>query len=202
VELLGMAARTAETATIATNTSSLSVSRLGEAIGAAERTLGTHYWNPPLLMPLVELVRGDDTDDSRFEAMREQLVALGKRPVLVEDVPGFVWNRLQLALLREALWVVENGVASAAAVDEVVRMGHGRRWRLTGPFETAALGGAHVFETVAANLFPLLDTATTIGDLGRWLPSDPDRLEFLRQRRFEELAAELRRDREAPPSSP
>jgi 3-hydroxyacyl-CoA dehydrogenase len=88
-------------ATIASNTSSLSISELGRLAGAAERTLGTHYWNPPLLMPLVEVIAGDRTERSRLDAAIATLRGLGKQPVLVaRDVPGFVWNRLQLALVR------------------------------------------------------------------------------------------------------
>ena len=97
VELLEHAARAFPTATIASNTSSLSITQLGEAAGAPERTLGTHYWNPPLLLPLVEVTAGEHTEPERIERMVATLTKLGKRPVRVEkDVPGFVWNRLQL----------------------------------------------------------------------------------------------------------
>jgi len=197
VALLGPVARALPDATIATNTSSLSIGTLGESIDAPERTLGTHYWNPPLLMPLVEVTRGPRTEPARVEAVLVTLRAAGKRPVEVaRDVPGFVWNRLQFALLREALWLVEEGVATPEAVDEVVRDGLARRWRMTGPFETAALGGAGTFAAVAANLFPVLSDAAAGDDLPRWAPDDAARLAGLAARRDAELAAELRRDRE------
>jgi 3-hydroxybutyryl-CoA dehydrogenase len=196
-QLLGEVARRLPDATLATNTSSLSIAAIGEAIGAPERTIGTHYWNPPLLMPLVEVIRGPRLDDARLTAVLSTLRAIGKRPVVVRsDVPGFVWNRLQFALLREAVWLADQGVADPATIDEIVRDGLARRWRLTGPFETAALGGAETFATVAANLLPELSTATTAPSLARWAAAAAGRLDGLAERRDAELAAELRRDRE------
>jgi 3-hydroxybutyryl-CoA dehydrogenase len=193
-EVLGRAAEQFPEAVLATNTSSLGITRLGRALGAGRRTLGTHYWNPPLLMPLVELVAGEDTSGEVVDDLERVLRDLGKRPVRVKDVPGFAWNRLQLALLREAVWLVEHGVATPETVDEIVRAGLARRWRLTGPFETAALGGAETFERVAANLFPLLSDAARIDGLERWVPSDAETLDAARQRRDAELADELRRE--------
>src|SRR5215213_6330075 len=111
-------------AIVASNTSSIPITAIGAAIDADQRTVGVHYWNPPLLMPMVEIIRGDETAEGVVTEMTTTLRALGKRPVLVDrDVQGFAWNRLQLALLREAVWLVENGVASPATVDEIVRDG-------------------------------------------------------------------------------
>lgn len=195
-EWLGRAGAAFEAAVLASNTSSLSITGLGKAAGAPGRTIGTHYWNPPLLMPLVEVIRGEGTDPDVVARVAGWLATLGKRPVLVEqDVPGFVWNRLQNALLREAVWIVEHGVATPETVDEIVRRGLARRWRLTGPFATAALGGADTFERVARIVFPHLSHAEAITDLGRWLPEPNEELDALRVRRDAELAAELRRDR-------
>jgi 3-hydroxybutyryl-CoA dehydrogenase len=190
--LAPLAARFAD-ATFASNTSSLRISDLGTAIDAPERTLGTHYWNPPLLMPLVELVPGADTAPDRIDRIEALLCALGKRPVRVLDVPGFAWNRLQFALLREALWLVRNQVATAEDVEEIVRSGLARRWRLIGPFATLALGGPSTFERVADNLFPLLSADTEAGDLTRFAVSaeEADRIRAFRDRG---LAAELGRD--------
>ncbi|MCL4290154.1 MAG: 3-hydroxyacyl-CoA dehydrogenase family protein [Thermoleophilia bacterium] len=194
-EVLGRAAAAFPNGVVATNTSSLSVTALGEAIGAPERTLGTHYWNPPLLMPLVELVAGDATAAEALDGVEGALRALGKRPVRVHDVPGFVWNRLQLALLREAVWVVEHGVATPEAVDEIVRSGLARRWRSTGPFETVGLGGAATFGRVAANLFPVLSGAQRAGGLARWTPKEPGALAAAKARRDAALAGEIHRER-------
>ena len=157
-------------AVIASNTSSLSIGEIGEACGAPERTVGTHYWNPPLLMPLVEVIAGPHSRPEAVELARAAVAGCGKRPVLVQrDVPGFIWNRLQHALLREALWIVDNGVATPEAVDEVVRFGNARRWEHVGPFAAAALGGIGTWQRVAGELFPVLSNAHDAGDLERAL---------------------------------
>jgi 3-hydroxybutyryl-CoA dehydrogenase len=184
-------------AIVASNTSSIPITAIGAAIEAGERTVGAHYWNPPLLMPMVEVIRGDETAETVVAEMTANLRALGKRPVLVDrDVQGFAWNRLQLALLREAVWLVENGVASPTTVDEIVRDGLARRWRYTGPFQTAALGGAATFERVANLLWPALSTATSLENLRQWLDESPETTEPLRERRDRGLAADMQADLE------
>lgn len=184
-------------AIVASNTSSIPITAIGAAIEAGERTVGAHYWNPPLLMPMVEVIRGDETADDVVDEMTATLRSLGKRPVLVDrDVQGFAWNRLQLALLREAVWLVENGIASPETVDEIVRDGLARRWRYTGPFQTAALGGAETFEQVAMLLWPALSRAASLHDLRRWLDESPETTGPLRERRDRGLAADMRADRE------
>jgi 3-hydroxybutyryl-CoA dehydrogenase len=184
-------------AILASNTSSIPLTELGDAIGAPERVVGTHYWNPPLLMPPVEIIAGEQTRPEVVTRVWATLESLGKEPVLVErDVPGFIWNRLQFALLREVLWLVDNGVASPETIDRVVRSGLARRLRHTGPFDTIALGGAHSWARVAETLFPLLSSATEPPDLERWLDQDPAHLDAVRARRDRGLAAELRRSGE------
>jgi 3-hydroxybutyryl-CoA dehydrogenase len=180
-------------AILASNTSSISITALGEAAGAGERIVGTHYWNPPLLMPLVEVVAGDRTPVALRERVTALLRAIGKRPVILDhEVPGLLWNRLQLAVLRECLWLVEHGVATPQAIDEVMRDGLARRWRLTGPFETVGLGGARTFDAIAENLFPVLADATAGSGFAEHVPTDPQLLVALRERRDDALAAELR----------
>jgi 3-hydroxybutyryl-CoA dehydrogenase len=192
-------------AILASNTSSLGITLLGERAGAAERFLGMHYANPPMLVPIVELVAGARTDRRCLDVARSALASIGKQVVTVEhEVPGFIFNRLQFALLREALWLADEGVAAPAVIDEVVRSGLARRWRLTGPFETASLGGLDTFQSCAANLFPTLSAAREPGVLGRWVTSvvDGQYDAALRlSRRDQALATELRDDRErvAPP---
>ena len=147
-------------AVIASNTSSLSIGEIGEACGAPERTVGTHYWNPPLLMPLVEVIAGPDTRPRQWSwRARPSRAAASDRCCVQRDVPGFIWNRLQHALLREALWIIDNGVATPEAVDEVVRFGNARRWEHVGPFAAAALGGIGTWQRVAGELFPVLSNA-------------------------------------------
>lgn len=183
-------------AVIATNTSSLSISALGEAIDAATRVIGMHYWNPPLLMPLVEVVAGRDTSRATVAFACELVRTLGKRPIMVSrEVPGFVWNRLQFALLREALWLVEEGVATAEAIDEVVRDGLARRLRYTGPFQTVSLGGIETFRQIADALFPVLSSLQEASGLSRHVPLEQSELIELRRRRDAGLARDLRDDR-------
>jgi 3-hydroxybutyryl-CoA dehydrogenase len=198
-EVLGPLAARHPGAIVASNTSSISIGALGEAAGVSERIVGTHYWNPPLLMPLVEVLAGPRTPLALRERVEALLRAIGKRPVVLEhEVDGLLWNRLQLAVLRESLWLVEQGVATPETIDEVMRDGLARRWRLTGPFETVGLGGAATFDAIAANLFQVLSDAKTGSSFASHVPGDPQLLAALRERRDTALAAELRTEREEP----
>lgn len=194
-ELLGAVARACPDAILGSNTSSLPITAIAAAAGAPTRTVGTHYWNPPLLMPLVELVAGEATAPDVVERMRGVLVELGKHPVVARrDIPGFLWNRLQFALLREMTWLVENGVAAAEEIDEVVRLGLARRYSHVGVFEAIALGGVETWQRVGKSLLPELSTAQELPDLHPLLPpADAGAA----ARRDAALAGELRRDRGA-----
>jgi 3-hydroxybutyryl-CoA dehydrogenase len=194
--LLGAIGEASQGAVLATNTSSLSVTELGERVGAPERTVGTHYWNPPLLMPLVEVVAGARTDPNVVECVTDTLRALGKRPVHVQDVPGFAWNRLQMAVLREAVALVEEGVASSPAiVDEILTHGLARRWRHIGFFQAIALGGVETWQQTAANLLPLISSATEIPELGGWVRDGDSELAAVAARRDQGLARDLLEER-------
>ena len=196
VALLRDVAHRLPDATLASNTSSISIDSLGEGCGEPGRTVGLHYWNPPLIMPLVELISGPQTNPAHVTRLADEVRTIGKRPMLVDrDVPGFVWNRLQLALLREAVWIVENGVAAPEVVDEIVRDGLARRWRYTGPFATAALGGPATFTRVAGNLWPVLSTATEVHDLAQWLRHSPEALAEIKAARDAGLLHDLKRER-------
>jgi 3-hydroxybutyryl-CoA dehydrogenase len=180
---------------IATNTSSLSISAIGEAIGAPERTVGTHYLNPPLLMPTVEVIAGERTAPETVSLARETLVALGKLPLVVRrDVPGFVWNRLQFALVRECAWLVERGVASAEDVDTVVREGLARRWRRVGPLRAVALGGIDTWNRSGRSIVPDLSNARELPDLASVAITDGNLSEDVAARDGA-LARELREER-------
>ncbi len=182
-------------AVVATNTSSLSIAAVGDAIGAIERTVGTHYLNPPLLMPPVEVIAGARTSAATLAFARDTIAALGKLPVVVRrDVPGFVWNRLQFALVRECVWLVEHGVASVGDVDTVVREGLARRWRRVGPLRSIALGGIDTWNRSGANIVPALSTASELPDLGAIALAGGDLAEDA-ARRDAALAAELRAER-------
>jgi len=177
---------------VATNTSSLSISALGDAIGAPERTVGTHYLNPPLLMPPVEVVPGERTTPETVDLACTTVASLGKLPIVVRrDVPGFVWNRLQFALVRECAWLVANGVASREDVDTVVREGLARRWRRVGPLRAIALGGIETWNVAGQNIVPELSTANALPDLAGLAITGGD-ARFDAAARDVALAAELR----------
>jgi 3-hydroxybutyryl-CoA dehydrogenase len=152
-DVLDAAARSAPQAILCSNTSSIPITTLGEAARAPERTLGTHYANPAILMPAVEVIPGARTERRHVDTMVDLLRDMGKEPILAPDIPGFIWNRLQFALLREATrLVVEHGVAPEH-VDIAMKRALGRRWSLIGPFETMALGGRETFLRIARLLF-------------------------------------------------
>src|ERR1022692_4172004 len=123
-------------AVLASNTSGMSISAIAARCARPERGLTTHFWNPPHLMPLVEIVRGEKTSESVAEAVRTLLVACGKTPVVVKkDRPGQLGNRLQMALMREAAYIVAEGIADADDVDTVVKNGFGLRMPAYGTLE-------------------------------------------------------------------
>ncbi|MBM3935207.1 MAG: 3-hydroxyacyl-CoA dehydrogenase family protein [SAR202 cluster bacterium] len=151
---------------LASNSSAIMPSALAQATGRPEKVIDTHYINPPYLVPLVEVVRGPDTSDETADAVMSFLREIGKRPILIErEVPGFVASRLQAALLREALWLVQNGVASAADVDRAIKDSLGRRWAVAGVFEVLELAGWDLLAAIAANLFPHLADDKEVPDV-------------------------------------
>lgn len=127
---------------IATNTSVMSITEIAQKTNIKSRVVGTHFWNPPYLIPLVEVIKSDYTSDEIFDVTYELLKKANKKPVKVnKDVPGFLANRLQHALWREAISIVENGIADAATVDEAVKYGFGLRLPVLGPMENADMVG-------------------------------------------------------------
>lgn len=151
-------------AVLASNTSGIPITELGEFVSDPERVVGCHWWNPPYLLPLVEVTRGEETADSIVERTVGYVEGVGRDPIVVErDVPGFVWNRIQFAVMRECTHLVEEGVASLEDVERAVRDGYALRTAAVGPFETADLSGVDLFRDVADDLFPHLSTATEAG---------------------------------------
>lgn len=155
-------------------------SRLVARVKRRERVVAAHFWNPPQLIPLVEVCAGPETAPDVVPWVCEVLRAAGKEPVVLErEIDGFIGNRLQFALLREALALWAAGVASAEAIDLAVKASFGRRLAVTGPLESADLGGLDTFHAFAAFLFPSLDRSAeppaAMGDLAlqghRGLPS-------------------------------
>ncbi len=140
---------------LASNTSTLSPSELASVTQRPGKVLVTHYFNPPYLIPLVEIVRGQKTSDETVTTICALLEKVGKRPVIVQkEVPGFIANRLQVALLREALWLVERGVASAQDVDTVIKTSFGRRWAVAGVFEVFEIAGWDLLSSIASEIVP------------------------------------------------
>lgn len=121
---------------LATNTSGLSVTDIASKCARPERVMTTHFWNPPHLMPLVEIVLGAFTSRAIAEQVRELLIACGKVPVMVKrDTPGQLGNRLQMALVREAIHIVQEGIADVEDVDLAAMSGFGLRLPMYGIFE-------------------------------------------------------------------
>lgn len=157
-ELLQQAAtRTGADVPLASSSSAIAASRIADGLDAAvaARIVVGHPGNPPYLLPVIEVVPSPATSDAITERATEVYRAAGLRPVLVRrEVEGFLFNRLQGALLREAYCLVRDGVASVDDVDEVVRSGLGRRWALIGPFETSDLNTRGGIESHAAKMGP------------------------------------------------
>jgi 3-hydroxybutyryl-CoA dehydrogenase len=157
-------------ALLATNTSSLSIGALAEAVARPGRFAGFHFLNPAQLTGVVEVVPGPATRMTTVDrlaryARRMDKIAL----VLRRDIPGFIWNRIQFAVLRECLYLLREGFADAESIDAAVSDGLAPRWTATGPFATVDLGGLDTFRRAAAHLFPLL---ADDGDLHRGLERD------------------------------
>ena len=150
-------------AIIATNTSGLSINKLASAVTGPQRFLGMHWFNPPTLIPLIEIIKNDATDPAVARAIYDLAVAIGKKPAIVErDVPGFAANRIQLAVVREVCSMVSKGVISPEGADAVMKYGLGFRWACLGPLETLDFGGIDVFEHVSEYLMPDLEDSHAV----------------------------------------
>lgn len=174
---LALAASMKPDALVASNTSTFALQTLAQDLPFADRFVIAHFFNPAHLIPLVEIVGLPATPAARIEELVSLLRACGKTPVVLNrDVPGFIANRLQAALMREACYLLESGVADAGQIDAAVREGLGLRWAFKGPFEIADLGGLDIWTKVTGHLFPELgggiDTPASIrekaerGELG------------------------------------
>lgn len=151
---------------LASNTSAISITQISEALKVKGRFMGTHFWNPPHVLPCVEVIKGRHTDERAFETVYALLEKVGKVPVRVhKDVPGFLGNRLQHAMWREAVSLCENGVAGAEDIDKVVKYGFGARMPFIGPLETADLAGLKLTHDIHQYLFPYLENTQTASPL-------------------------------------
>jgi len=144
---------------LASNTSVIPITKIMEGLQHRERALGTHWWNPPYLVPLVEVIGTQWTSQTAIEQTMSLHRAIGKTPVHVKkDVAGFVGNRLQHALWREAISLVENGICDAETVDTVIKASFGRRLAVLGPLENADLVGTDLTLAIHKTVLPEIDS--------------------------------------------
>jgi len=162
-------------AILATNTSSISITRLAARTKRPEAVIGMHFMNPVPLMPLVEIIRGLATSQATYDAVEAATRRLGKTPVEVNDAPGFVSNRVLMPMINEAIFCLHEGVGTAAAIDEVMKLGMNHPM---GPLTLADFIGLDVCLAILDVLHtglgdpkyracPLLRRMVTAGHLGR-----------------------------------
>lgn len=194
----------------ATDSSGLSPTEVASVLKHPERFVVAHFWNPPHLIPLVEVVPGKQTTQEVVDITWQLMEKIGKKPVaLLKEAPGFVGNRLQFALLREALYCVKEGIATPEAVDTVCKYSIGRRLSVTGPLETADLGGLDIFYNISAYLnadladdkdgSAIMKKCVDEGNLGAktgtgLYPWKPEELAEIKRKREEILIEWLKKD--------
>lgn len=145
-------------AILASNSSVIPITRIAAGLASADRMVGTHWWNPAPLIPLVEVIQGAETSDATIAATMTLLRSIGKQPAFIrKDVPGFVANRLQHALWREAIAMVAEGICDAATLDACVRDSFGLRLAVLGPLENADLVGLDLTLDIHRTIIPELD---------------------------------------------
>jgi 3-hydroxybutyryl-CoA dehydrogenase len=144
---------------LASNTSVIPITDIMQGLQRRERALGTHWWNPPFLVPLVEVIETQWTTPEAVAFTMKLHAEAGKRPAHVKkDVPGFIGNRLQHALWREAVSLVENGVCDAETVDTVIKAAFGRRLAVLGPLENADMVGTDLTLAIHKTVLPAIDS--------------------------------------------
>jgi 3-hydroxybutyryl-CoA dehydrogenase len=155
-------------AILTTNTSGLSITQIGSVVSNQARFVGMHWWNPPHIMPLVEVIKGDNSADEACQITIDLCRKIGKSPVFVKkDIPGFIGNRIQYALIRETLHLIQAGVADAEDIDTVIKMGPGARWALFGPIEVADMQGLDIINFISDYLLKELSDADRSPDFLR-----------------------------------
>lgn len=184
----------------ASSTSGLSPTLIAEKLKHKNRFVVAHFWNPPHLIPLVEVVPGKHTSQDAIDVTSKLMEKVGKKPVVLnKEALGFIGNRLQFAMLREALCLIESGIASKEAVDTTIKYALGRRLSITGPFESADLGGLDIINNIATYLFedlcntsdvsPILSELIERGNLGaksgfgfyKWTEEELNRITEIRE---------------------
>jgi len=144
---------------LASNTSVIPITDIMRGLARRERALGTHWWNPPFLVPLVEVIGTEWTAPAVIDWTMNLHTAAGKTPAHVKkDVPGFIGNRLQHALWREAIALVEHGICDAETVDTVIKAAFGRRLAVLGPLENADMVGTDLTLAIHKTVLPAIDS--------------------------------------------
>jgi 3-hydroxybutyryl-CoA dehydrogenase len=142
---------------ISSNTSTFPLKELTQRAKNPERFIITHFFNPPQLVPLVEIVKVDNTDEKVIKVTYDLMKEIGRSPVLLQkEVPGFIVNRIQVAMLREAFHLMEIGVATAEDIDTVMKGSMGFKWAFCGPMESQDLAGLQTTKYMVENLLPEL----------------------------------------------
>jgi 3-hydroxybutyryl-CoA dehydrogenase len=196
----------------ATNTSGLKISDIGKYLNFKERLIGTHFYTPAHIIPLVEVVQTEETSPEVVSATMDFLKRVNKKPVHIKkEVPGFIGNRIQSAIAREALSLLQKGVATAEDIDEVVRWSIGLRLVLTGPIEQRDINGLDIHYDIASYLYQdlesngkppgILEEKVKSGQLGlktgegfyQWSETDRERVTETRNTHFMELLEWLKR---------
>ena len=195
---------------LASNTTAQMPSQIGAFTQRQNQILNTHYFNPPYLIPLVELIRSPKTSDETLQVAYDLMVKIGKTPAVIQkEVPGFVGPRLQAAVIREAFSIVERGIATAEDVDLVVRNSFGRRLSVAGPFQVFELAGWDLVLAAFEELYKDLNSASEINPLLREMVEDdklgvksgegfyewtPERIEEIRDRMNRMLIRRIKED--------
>lgn len=138
---------------LTSNTSGLSITKIAEAVRNPERFAGMHWINPPHIIPLIEVIKGEKTLDETTNKVYELCERMNKKPVIVKDAPGFALNRIQAAILRECLYIVDQGIASVEDCDKVMKYALGIRYAALGPMEVVDHGGLDIHYNIANYLY-------------------------------------------------
>ena len=195
---------------LASNTTAQMPSQIGAFTQRQDKILNAHYFNPPYLIPLVELIRSPKTSEETLQVTYDLMVQIGKTPAVIQkEVPGFVGPRLQAAVIREAFSIVERGIATAEDVDLVVRNSFGRRLSVAGPFQVFELAGWDLVLAAFEELYKDLNSSSEINPLLReMVDSDklgvksgegfyewtPERIEEIRDRMNRTLIGRMKDD--------
>lgn len=190
---------------IASNTSGIPISEIASVAKNPGRVVGMHWSNPPHLIPVIEVIRGADTSDETADATVEMVKSIGMVPAIVDkDIAGFVENRILYAIMREALHLLDEGVASAEAIDTITKWGIGYKLAVIGPLELLDVAGLDIYNSVAsylnADLNASSDISSTVtskvaeGKLGMKTQGGlfeytPEKIQQLQQQRGRKLVA-------------